>query len=235
MGRRKLKQYSGTLDPAQLAEGMNAALRNARRLTDDARTLVDAERYPTAAAMAVLAIEESGKVGVLRRLAIAPDSEIRRKAWRDYRSHRQKNAAWILPDLVAKGARDLDSLGQGIAPSGDHTAILDQVKQIALYTDCLGDAHWSQPEEVIDEQMACTLVKIAELFARDKTVTTKEVELWIDHLGSTSSGSFVGMPINTYGVSSNANSNSSLLNTSTLRDSLNAFVTIANLQAGCVR
>ena len=186
MGRRKLKQYSGTLDPAQLAEGMNAALRNARRLTDDARTLVDAERYPTAAAMAVLAIEESGKVGVLRRLAIAPDSEIRRKAWRDYRSHRQKNAAWILPDLVAKGARDLDSLGQGIAPSGDHTAILDQVKQIALYTDCLGDAHWSQPEEVIDEQMACTLVKIAELFARDKTVTTKEVELWIDHLGSTS-------------------------------------------------
>ena len=38
---------------------------------------------------------------------------------------------------------------------------------------------------MIDEQLACTLVTIAELFARDKTVTTKEVGLWIEHLGST--------------------------------------------------
>ena len=60
------------------------------------------------------------------------------------------------------------------------------MKQIALYTDCLGNSHWSQPEEVIDEHLACTLVTIPELFGRDKTVTTKEVELWIDHLGSTS-------------------------------------------------
>ena len=186
MGRRRLKQYSGILDAGQLAEGMNAALRNARRLTADARTMVDAERYPTAAAIAVLAIEESGKIGILRRLAIAPDSETRRRVWRDYRSHRQKNAAWILPDLVAKGARDLDSLGRGVEPSGDHTAMLDQVKQIALYTDCLGDAHWSQPEEVIDEKLACMLVKIAEVFASDKIVTIEEVELWIEHLGSTS-------------------------------------------------
>ena len=135
MAKDKLSKYNGELSAAQIAHGMNAARRNARRLADDAKLLLNADRYPTAASIAALSIEESGKTSVLRGLASAPNEESRHRAWKFYRSHRSKNAAWILPELVAKGARDLDSLRLASNSSAPHTALLDQVKQIGLYTD----------------------------------------------------------------------------------------------------
>ena len=41
-----------------------------------------------------------------------------------------------------------------VSGDSDHPYVLDQLKQIAFYTDCLGDAHWSIPDEVIDESPA---------------------------------------------------------------------------------
>ncbi|HZD52549.1 MAG TPA: AbiV family abortive infection protein, partial [Woeseiaceae bacterium] len=102
--------------------------------------------------------------------------------WKDYRSHRSKNAAWILPELAGKGARDLESLRLASDPSAEHTAILDQVKKIGLCTDCMGDAHWSEPDRVIDESLARSLVGIADLLAKKKVVTVKEIELWVEHM-----------------------------------------------------
>ena len=161
---------------------MNAALRNARRLADDAKLLLDAERYPTAAALAVLSIEESGKIRILRHLAFAPEMVDRRNIWREYRSHRSKNVAWIMPSLVAKGARDLDSFRLATDTSAEHTAILEQYKQLSLYTDCLGSGNWSEPDKVVDDQMAKYLVGTADVFAQGSTITVKEIELWKEHL-----------------------------------------------------
>ena len=81
MAKDKLSRYNGELSAAQIAHGMNAACRNARRLADDAKLLLDAGRYPTAASIAVLSIEESGKKSVLRGLAFAPNKEAQRSAW----------------------------------------------------------------------------------------------------------------------------------------------------------
>jgi AbiV family abortive infection protein len=66
------KGYSGPLDALKVAEGINAANRNAQRLATDARILLDVKRYPTAAALAALSIEEGGKSSILRGLALAP-------------------------------------------------------------------------------------------------------------------------------------------------------------------
>ena len=59
MAKTKLSQYRGRLTPAQVADGMNAAIRNALRLADDAHALFDLERHPTAVSIAVLSIEDS--------------------------------------------------------------------------------------------------------------------------------------------------------------------------------
>ncbi len=182
MPHKKLSQYRGTLSAAQIAEGMNAAIRNARRLADDAQVLFDLQRYPSAASIAVLSIEESGKVSVLRHLAMVRDSKSRHEVWKDYQNHRSKNVMWILPELVAAGARDLGSLKLAAQPEAEHTALLNSVKQLGFYSDCLGNAHWSEPEKIIDRRLAQTLVKIADLFATKKPVTTEEMELWIAHL-----------------------------------------------------
>ena len=186
MAKDKSPKYNGELSAAQIATGMNAAFRNARRLADDAKLLLDAGRYPTAASIAVLSIEESGKNRVLRELACAPNKEAQRSAWKGYRLHRNKNVAWILPNLVAKGARDLDSLRPATDASAGHTALLDQIKQLGLYTDCytdcLGDAHWSEPEKFVDSNMSRPLVELADMFARSEVVTVKEIELLVKHM-----------------------------------------------------
>lgn len=185
MPRAKLSQYSGKLDAKQIALGMNAAQHNARRLADDAKSLFDIARYPTAAGLAILSIEESGKVSILRGLVLAPDLESRRQLWKAYRSHRRKNGAWIIPELFLKGARTLESLQCVVDPSAEHTALLDQVKQIALYTDCLGAAHWSEPLNVIDENLSGSLVNTADLLAKGTIVTEREIELWIEYMAPT--------------------------------------------------
>jgi ABC-type branched-subunit amino acid transport system substrate-binding protein len=58
---KKHTVYRGALSAAQIAAGMNAALRNARRLVKDARVLVETGAFPSAASLAILAIEEAGK------------------------------------------------------------------------------------------------------------------------------------------------------------------------------
>lgn len=182
MGKAKLRQYKGELSAEQIAHGINVARRNSRRLADDAKLLLDAGRYPTAASVAVLSIEEQGKVTILRGLAFSPNEQVRLREWKDFRLHRSKNTMWILPELVAKGARNLDSLRLAADPTSEHTALLEHLKQLGFYTDCLGDANWSDPENVIDENLARSLVGIADLLATSEMVTVKEIALWIEHM-----------------------------------------------------
>jgi AbiV family abortive infection protein len=184
MANSKLGQYRGRLTATQVAEGINAAVENAARLAEDAGLLLEAGRFPSAASLSALAIEEAGKATVLRQLALARDDREAVDGWRDYRSHTRKNPMWVLPGLAADGARKLHDFKSIYDPTSDHPEVLDQLKQLGFYTDCLGNAHWARPAAVIDEALAKTLVRTARLLSSTKEkVTTKEIELWIEHLG----------------------------------------------------
>ena len=67
---KKLEQWKNTLAVEKIVEGMNAASSNARRLLNDASALFDLERYPSATSLAILAIEEAGKVSILREMSL---------------------------------------------------------------------------------------------------------------------------------------------------------------------
>lgn len=176
------KPYRGTLTVAAIAEGMNIATANATRLARDARLLLESERWPTAASVAALSIEESGKVVILRRFLLAKKEAIP-LLWKEYRSHTKKNLNWILPDLVAQGARSLEDFRPIVDGESDHPQVLDTLKQLGFYTDCIGEAHWSVPSDVVDEALARSLVSTAELLAPDRKISVRELELWIKHLG----------------------------------------------------
>jgi AbiV family abortive infection protein len=180
--KKKLQQYKGPLSPAQIAEGMNAAAANARRLYEDAATLLDGKRYPTALSLAVLSIEESGKCSILRMLSMGRNEQDRQNAWRDYRSHIAKNVMWVFLDLFKKGARGLWDFLPMFDDTGEHTYLLDQIKQLGFYTDCLGSAHWSVPDKVVSADLAAGIVKIAELLLAKRQVTPREIELWARHM-----------------------------------------------------
>lgn len=181
---KKLNSYRGKLSPSQIAKGINVAKENAARLAQDAKLLLDNERFPSAVALAVLSIEEAGKVSILRSLAVARDESDLKTEWKQYHSHTSKNMLWIFPQLVAEGALRLDDFRPLFEEGSEHPYLLDQLKQLAFYTDCLGEkANWSIPREIIDREMASMLVRTAEIMTTNSQVTEREIELWIEHLG----------------------------------------------------
>lgn len=177
-----LRRYSGPLDLPKLVAGMATVGGNAARLCSDAETLLSHGSVPSAAALAVLAIEESGKLNILRRMAVEP-AEDRAKSWKEFRNHRAKNAHWALLELVAAGATQLEHLRPAVE-GGAHTEVLDTVKQIALYADCLGThGNWSDPTENIDQRLGAQLVAGAKALVPRREVTLREMELWVQHVG----------------------------------------------------
>ncbi len=92
-----LAQWKNTLKPAQIAEGMNAANNNARRLIEDAEILFNLNRFPSALSLSILSIEESGKVSILRELALAKNGDQVKEAWKAYRSHTKKMLCGYFP------------------------------------------------------------------------------------------------------------------------------------------
>jgi AbiV family abortive infection protein len=183
--KRITQQYVGRLTPEQAAEGIAAAQDNARSLVRDAVLLLDHGRWPRAAALSILAIEEAGKASVLRALILARDDLECRDGWRAYRSHTQKNAQWILPQLAAQGARHLEDLRRLFDANSEHPHVLDGLKQIALYTDAYSECQWSSPDAAVEEPLARMLVDLARVFASDEPsamTSAAELALWVKHL-----------------------------------------------------
>lgn len=159
----RLPQYRSKLVPAQIAEGMTCALNNAERLAEDAESLFKAGRVPSAVALAILSIEESGKVAILRQMSTASKEKEWADLWKAYRSHTKKNRLWIFGELVQHGAKTLDELRLVADPDSAHPDVLDQLKQLSIYTDCFINAKWSSPTEVDLDAIAPYLVKMAQI------------------------------------------------------------------------
>ena len=191
MLKKHLNSYKGKLSNKQIADGINAARRNARRLAEDAQILLETYRYPTAASLAILSVEESGKEQIIRGMARVTTGTEVLQHWKDYRSHIKKNIMWLLPQLVMEGARRVDDFKTLFEPTAEHPYILEQVKQIGFYTDCLGKVNWSEPTEVIDKDLATMLVQTAKIFLRKGEVTAQEIELWGKHLGPVKDSDFL--------------------------------------------
>jgi len=187
MGR--ISQYRGSLTFEHIADGMNRALQNAQRLVDDAQILFDQGRFPSAVALAILSIEESGKVPILRQMAIAGDDCECKRLWKSYRTHTDKNIWWIIGDLARSGARKLDDLFPMVAPGAEHPGMLDQLKQLCVYTDCFSNVKWSSPDEVEIRTLVPYLLTIARIFATPEPVSADSVEVYFRHMHPVRRGS----------------------------------------------
>lgn len=161
---------------------MSAASRNAERLAKDARVLFDNRRHASCAALAILSLEESGKSRILRELALARDEKDLRECWREYRTHTKKNLLWPILERFIKGARRAGDFVPLLEPDAEHPYILDKLKQISIYTDCFQKGRWSLPEEIVEEQLAESLLMAAEVLSQHHEVTKEEIDLWIQYV-----------------------------------------------------
>ncbi len=183
--RLSSKRYTDALTPAQAAAGIDAAMRTARGLLRDAGLLLENERWQRATALAILAIEEMGKVEILRSILVARNADEVETEWRAYRSHTKKNVSWIFLDLVRKGARKLEDFKPIFDTRNDHGKFLDAVKQECFYSGVSDEGGWFSPEQRIKPELAKTVFTVARTLVQEgpSPMTSEgELKLWVKHL-----------------------------------------------------
>lgn len=150
-----INPYRGDIPAEQIVRGMELIDRNSREILDDARLLLENGRNARALALAVIALEESAKKSALLILyAVQANSELRKKIWREYRSHTSK-ASFLVRRPALRGAFE----GQNIEEKAQRMGkIMDLYKQLGLYADSYefdeGSKSWSIPSESISSKMA---------------------------------------------------------------------------------
>lgn len=149
------------LDIESIVDGMIACADNSRKLASDAGRLYARRRYSTAGALAIMSLEESGKV-LLLSVALSetlkggkPDWNGFWKAWH---SHKLKDMAASVMDL---GARGSDAAGLAI-----RTMILQdlpRMRERCLYVD-REKSRWTRPADA-DRNWVFELLDAAESLA----------------------------------------------------------------------
>ena len=154
-------------------------------LLKDAKLFLENERWPRATALAILAIEKSGKVEILRSILLARNETELVAEWRAYRSHTKKNVSWIFLKLVEMGARKLEDFSSIFDMESDHGKFIDAVKQECLYSNIATDGAWFSPDQRISSALATSMVTIARVLVKEgpaPMTSEAELELWVKHL-----------------------------------------------------
>lgn len=183
-GKSKPAPYRGTLTPKSASEGINIAKTNATRLLDDAELLFKNGRYPSACALAVLAIEELSKPAIIRKIVIAESPQEIACAWKLFSSHLDKGAPWIVPHLIKETATYEDLVDKFMR--NRNPLLLDSLKQISIYCGCYGKSHWSSPSKVIEKDQAelfISTARILNLSGKFSSLDSEEgIRLWKIHM-----------------------------------------------------
>jgi AbiV family abortive infection protein len=176
--------YIGALTAREIAMGIIAAQKNARRLLADARHLIENRSFASAAALAVTAIDERGKVLILRRFAVLTDSAELALNWKEFRSNHARDSGWG----QAAGKPPANGVETEIDPDIARTASLDLVKHVSLFTDFLAERNWRIPQEQISEKLTLSIFQAATTMWGDTIVTEQEISMWMD------SGAAISLP-----------------------------------------
>jgi len=192
----KEAQYRQTLTPEEASKGIHVARENSRSLLNDAILLFDNDRFERATALAILAIEEAGKLSIIRTILLENDPKLIADGWRAYRKHTAKNLSWILPDVVRDGARQLDDFTRIYDEKSEHGYVLDNLKQLAFYTDCFRKCRWSIPKDVITKEIANMILNTAKVLVEkgNSIMTSKEeLEIYLKHVKPVWRGEMIKM------------------------------------------
>ena len=180
----KQLQYNQKLTLKKAAEGIRIAVENSKSLLADASLLYDNERYERATALAILAIEENGKPKIIREILLEDDQRKLKAKWKEYRQHTEKNNTWIVPDLISKGARHLNEMQHLFDEKSPHRQELDNLKQLAFYTEAFTKCEWSNPKNVINKETAEQIISIATFSIKYQNIflSEEELEIWYKHI-----------------------------------------------------
>ena len=179
-------KYNSPISIDDAARGIKAAVLNGKDLLNDAQLLFDNERYARAMSLAILAIEEIGKVEIIKNLLLSKQKVA--SIWKDVRDHKSKNIIWQFPILKHIGLTDARSLENLIDRKAAPAAYLDDLKQLGFYTEALENensksCNWVIPSEAVDKESASFYIQTARQIVLDDRIewTPLALKTFMEH------------------------------------------------------
>lgn len=163
-----MPRYSGCLTTVQVEEGVRLAQENAVRLLESARMLLRAGDTPTAMSLSILALEEHGKIEILKKIGNSRNSDEIKSGWQQYRDHKSKTYEFVEHYADLKGISEGLMRDKFCETNSKVLPLLDILKQLGFYTDCSGNCHWHEPRK-IGHILAVPLFTAAEKAILGKT------------------------------------------------------------------
>jgi AbiV family abortive infection protein len=141
----------------------SASMINARDLLGDAQILLQASRWPTAYALAVLSAEEFGKAGLAMRLFTMPRDDLEQIAVRRLTGDHQVKleAAYQHEGFAAPSEQWLDDILRVPAEAGES----HRRKLRGLYVDYSKDGSIQYPTDVTEEEARCQVSRVQAMLA----------------------------------------------------------------------
>ncbi|HEX7312497.1 MAG TPA: AbiV family abortive infection protein [Pyrinomonadaceae bacterium] len=184
-----LNKHGGKLTVQQIVEGINAVMSNAQGLFQDAVLLLEHGRFPRAASLAILSIEEVGKTIILRRMALTEDQDDIDGLWKEFTRHHAKNAPAAFVNRLMAGDRTFREMKVSLENKGGECSSIDQLKQLGFYVDCDKTIRWLTPSDQVTESIALHYVGIAGGLVNQPETTIRDIELFVKHFKTAWGGS----------------------------------------------
>ncbi len=174
--------YRGVLSPADAAQGMVAARENAGALLADARFLFEDGRVTRVVGLAVLAMEELGRIHLLRSLVLARNDAERREIWSAVGAHTPKSFVVGIP-ILARTAASLEAFG-ALMDQRRLEAVLEAFKELSFHAQFEAGLGWVTPEAHVSREAAEAVLVAAESLVVERAAfeTEAELEIFVRHL-----------------------------------------------------
>lgn len=123
---------------------------NIFKLKADADLLYDKGNKSTACAIAILAIEEFGKMDIIRNIFKARnDIKSLKKLWMEFRDHKAKNKVWTIPYLKKNNA-SIEDIKEIMSHKSNASNFLNNLKMSCLYIDVSEKGKITSPSMLIN-------------------------------------------------------------------------------------
>lgn len=168
-------------EPRTLAKGIYFCIQNARDLIEEAKILYHHGRHARAFSLSILALEELGKVEIITRYYLSPDSKKRMQEFvKDFKSHSSKQLTAILVHfanvLVEQGEEELR---KKLETPSERKRTLNILKQEGFYVDVVGDDFKSP--RTFDGKLARELIEEMErqVCSYEELIGEKSIESFL--------------------------------------------------------
>lgn len=141
---------------------------NAIALFEDAVILHKNERFSRANALAILSIEEFGKIDLILKLILTDKSDTKtlRNLWNDFRNHKSKNYKWMYYFLQLENAK-IDLVSYLTRKNSNANKFLDDYKMYSFYVDINNAGEIYSPSTITKEDADNMMYIVSALLLND--------------------------------------------------------------------